>query len=105
QIRPGDTVLVLPESSAVDVLFEAHSVSPLLHLLPGWLDTAAERSLIRKFEAAPPAEVVLFERPTEEYGIAPFGRGFGVLLSQWCLRNYAFAAQTAGGAVLRPRRL
>lgn len=104
-IQPGDTVLVLPEISAVDVLFDARSVSPFLHLMPGWLDTPAERALIARFDAAPPKEIVLFERPTAEYGIGPFGEGFGVLLWDWCLRRYDVAARTAGGAVLRPRRL
>lgn len=105
QLKPGERVLVLPEGSAVDVLFDVRSVSPFLHLLPGWLNVAAERSLIAKFDQAPPNAVVLFERPTDEYGIGPFGQGFGALLSEWCRQNYAVAAQSPGGEVLRPRRL
>ncbi len=105
QIRPGQRVLVLPEASAVDALFGARSVSPFLHLLPGWLNESAERALIARFDQAPPDVVVLFERPTEEYGIDPFGRGFGVLLSQWCEQHYAVAARAPGGVVLRSRRL
>ena len=105
EIHPGERVLVLPEGSAVDALFGARSVSPFLHLLPGWLNVAAERALIARFDQSPPDAVILFERPTEEYGIQPFGRGFGALLSEWCGRNYAVAGRSPGGEVLRRRRL
>ena len=105
ELHPGERVLVVPEVSAVDVLFGVHSVSPFLHLLPGWLNVGAERSLIARFDKAPPDAVVVFERPTGEYGINPFGQGFGVLLSEWCRQHYAVAAQAPGGAILRPRRL
>ena len=105
QLHPGERVLVLPEASAVDALFGVRSVSPFLHLLPGWLNAPAERALIARFDLAPPDAVVLFERPTDEYGIEPFGRGFGALLSEWCGQHYAVAAEAPGGAVLRPRRL
>ncbi len=104
-IQPGERVLVLPEASAVDALFGARSVSPFLHLLPGWLNVAAERDLIARFDQAPPDAVVLFERPTDEYGIEPFGRGFGTLLSAWCAEHYAVAVRSPGGEVLRRRRL
>lgn len=105
ELHPGESLLVLPEVSAVDVLFGVRSASPFLHLLPGWLTVGAERSLIAGLDRAPPDAVVLFERPTGEYGIEPFGRGFGVLLWEWCRQRYAVVAETAGGAVLRPRRL
>ncbi len=103
ELHPGERVLVVPEMSSVDVLFGVRSVSPLLHLFPGWLDVEAERSLIARFDKAPPDAVVLFERPTDEYRIEPFGRGFGVLLWEWCRPRYALAAEAPGGAVLRPR--
>lgn len=105
ELHPGQSVLVLPEVSAVDVLFGVRSVSPFLHLLPGWLNVGAERSLIARFDRAPPDAVIVFDRPTGEYGMSPFGQGFGVLLWQWCRQHYAVAAQAPGGAVLRPRRL
>ena len=104
ELHTGERVLVVPEMSAVDVLFGVRSVSPLLHLFPGWLGVEAERSLIARFDRAPPDAVVLFERPTDEYGIEPFGRGFGALLWEWCRQRYAVVAETSGGAVLRPRR-
>ena len=104
ELHPGERVLVVPEVSAVDVLFGARSVSPFLHLLPGWLDVEAERSLIARFDRAPPDAVVLFERPTDEYGVEPFDRGFGALLWEWCRQRYAVVAETSGGAALRPRR-
>src|SRR5262249_24510118 len=81
EIRPGERVLALPETNAVDVLFEARSASPFVLMMPGWLDARGEEQLIRKFETEPPDVIVVFQRPTWEYGVAPFSQGFGPLLA------------------------
>jgi hypothetical protein len=96
----GERVLVLPEINAVDALFELHSVSPLLHHFPGWLDSYEEAELIRRLEKDPPSKVILFERPSAEFGIAPFGKGFGVDLMAWCTRNYRVVWSSPKGAIL-----
>lgn len=101
-LRPGERALVLPEISAVDALLDLRQGSPYLNHLPGWFDAAAERRLIERLEKDPPAAVVLFDRPLGEYGVKPFGTGYGRILSEWCRRRYRPAAETPGGAILRP---
>jgi hypothetical protein len=103
-LRPGEKALVLPESRGVEALFQLRSASPYLYHLPGWLDDRAESLLIRRFEKNPPEVVVLFDRSTWEFGVQPFGVGYGRRLAQWLERNYEVVAREPGGIVLRPRR-
>ena len=103
ELQAGETALVIPEINAVDVLFGVRSVSPLLDLLPGWLDVSAERDLIRRLGQAPPDVVVLFERPLSEYGFAGFGKGYGTLLDAWIRRNYRPVLSERAGSILRRR--
>jgi hypothetical protein len=102
ELHPGERALVLPEICAVDALFDLRPASPYLHHIIGWFDEAAERRLIARLEANPPDVVVIFDRPTAEFGIGPFGEGFGVLLADWCRRRYQPAAETPAGVILRP---
>ncbi|HEY4231141.1 MAG TPA: glycosyltransferase family 39 protein [Thermoanaerobaculia bacterium] len=101
EIRPGERVLALPETNAVDVLFEARSASPFVLMVPGWLDPRAEELLIRRFEQEPPDVVVVFRRPTWEYGVAPFGQGFGIRLAEWIQTHNRLVATSPGGNLYR----
>jgi len=103
RIRPGDRILALPEISAVDVVFGAHTASPYPHLLPGVLDDAVEAALVRDLERRPPEAIVVFERPTAEYGVEPLGAGFGRKLMSWIDENYGVAEQAAAGRILLRR--
>ena len=100
-LRPGERSLVLPEPNAVEALFDVRGASPYLYCLPGWLDARAEDTLLRRFETDPPDVVVIFVRPTWEFGVEPFGRGFGKRLASWLLRNYRVASRAPGGVILR----
>lgn len=102
ELRAGERILVLPETHAVDALYGLKDVSPFLIHLPGWLDDRAERNLLRKVSRKPPDAIVVFRRSTEEFGVRPFGEGFGVLLAGWIQRNYQVMARTAAGQILRP---
>lgn len=101
EIRPGERALVIPEINGIDVIFGARSVSPLLDILPGWLDPATEKILVRRFHDEPPDVVVLFDRPLEEFGVAPFGTGYGRLLGAWISDHYLPAFSAPAGLVLR----
>lgn len=100
-LRAGERALVLPEPNAVEALFELRSASPYLYHMPGWLDTRAEDTLLRRFEAQPPEVVVLFARTTWEYGIEPFGQGYGKRLASWLIQKYVVAASSPGGVIFR----
>ncbi len=101
ELRPGERVLVLPEVNAVDVLFRARSVSPFVTMMPGWLNEEAESGLIRRFEREPPDVVVVLQRPNWEYGLAPFGQGFGVRLAEWIQAHNRLVATSPGGSIFR----
>jgi hypothetical protein len=102
ELHPGERTLILPETSAVDVLFDAPQSSPFLNHLPGWFDAAVERRLIARLEGNPPAAVVIFDRPVGEFGVKPFGSGYGSLLSEWCRSRYVPVVETPAGVILRP---
>jgi hypothetical protein len=102
ELSAGEKTLVLPETNAVDALYGLRNVSPFLIHMPGWLDDRAERKLLRKVSREPPEAIVLFLRSNEEFRVASFGEGFGVLLSDWIQRNYRVVARTPAGQILRP---
>jgi hypothetical protein len=99
-VAAGDRILVVPEINAVDALFGARSISPVLHHLPGFFDARMETDLVRRLEAAPPSTVVLFARATPELELAPFGEGFGVGIWDWCLRHGRVVYSSPRGKVL-----
>jgi hypothetical protein len=99
----GEREVVIPETYAVDVLFHLEDVSPLLYGLPVWLDQDIERRIVKRLEKSPPDLVVLFERPVKEFGLEPFGVGYGLLLADWCSRNYQVTESFAAGKILRKR--
>jgi hypothetical protein len=103
ELQAGETALVIPEINAVDVLFGVRSVPPLLDLMPGWLDAHVERELIPRLEQSPPDVVVIFHRPMPEFGFSRFGRGYGMLLEEWILRNYRPVLSDRGGSIFRRR--
>ncbi|MEP6767592.1 MAG: hypothetical protein ABJC61_02900 [Acidobacteriota bacterium] len=103
QVRPGEQALLLPETHALDLLYGMRDVSPLLGHLPGWLDDRAERQLLARVEANPPDVVILFDRPTREFGVEAFGRGYAEALAGWIDRRYAVTAKLPGSVILRPR--
>lgn len=101
ELRPGERVLVVPEINAVDALFRSPSASPFLTHMPGWLDRRGQEILIRRLESAPPDVIVVFARPTWEYGVAPFGQGFGLLVADWIARHGRTVYEGEGGTILR----
>jgi len=103
EVRPGETALVIPEISATDVLFGVRSVSPLLHIMPGWLDARVEGEMISRLDKAPPEVVVIFDRPMSEFGYPGFGHGYGTRLEGWILRNYRPVVSDPRGSIFRRR--
>lgn len=99
----GQRALIIPETAAVDAMFHLKNASPLVDLLPGWLDARVERQIVQRLEESPPELIVLFERPTAEFGVRPFGIGFGQRLSAWIDRHYSVVLSLRAGKILRPR--
>jgi len=101
ELRPGESVLCVPESNGIEALYGVRGAAPYMDLMPGWLDARAEERLIRRFEAAPPDAVVVFRRPTEEFGVAPFGDGYGQRLAPWITSHYRLAQRDDVGLLFR----
>jgi hypothetical protein len=101
ELVPGERVLFVPETYGGDVLFDLRNVSPFLLHAPGWLDLRAEEILIHRLESNSASAVVLFDRPTGEFRVKPFGIGFGRLLSAWIDRHYAVVVSLRAGKILR----
>ena len=103
RVSEGESVWVLPEINGVDALFRATNVSPYPSHMPGWLDPTDEIRLLTRVEAAPPQTVVLFSRETNEYGVGPFGKGYGRVLGGWISRNYVPVESVRAGSLMEPR--
>ena len=101
ELRPGESVLCVPESNAVEALYGVRNAAPYMDLMPGWLDARAEENLIRRFEAAPPDAVVVFRRPTQEFGVPPFGDGYGRRLAPWITSHYRLVRRDDVGLLFR----
>jgi len=101
ELRPGESVLCVPESNGIEALYGVRGAAPYMDLMPGWLDARAEESLIRRFEAAPPDVIVVFRRPTPEFGVAPFGEGYGERLAPWITSHYRLAQRSDVGLLFR----
>ena len=101
KLRPGESVLCVPESNGIEALYRVRGAAPYMDLMPGWLDGRAEEGLIRRFEAAPPDAVVVFRRPTQEFGVAPFGEGYGQRLAPWITSRYRLDEREDVGLLFR----
>ena len=104
ELHPGERALFLPETHGLDVLLRVEDASPLLGHMPGWLDPRAEDALIRRFEIRAPDVIVIIERATTEFGVPPFGRGFGLKLAAWIDAHYRPTMTSPTVRILRPTR-
>jgi hypothetical protein len=99
RVRPGETVLVLPEINGVDALFRLRNVSPYVSHVPGWITPAQETELVRRLSLQPPDTVVVFHREISEFGVEPFGVGWDRILAAWIVREYRPVEVSAGGTI------
>ena len=104
ELHPGERVLAVPESNALEPLFGVRAATRLPALMPGWLDDRAERRLLADSRRQPPDAVVLFRRPTPELGVGPLGQAYGRDLVRWILENYKIVGSDPNAFLLRPRR-
>jgi 4-amino-4-deoxy-L-arabinose transferase-like glycosyltransferase len=100
-LHPGESVLSVPESNGIEALYRVRGAAPYMDLMPGWLDARAEEGLIGRFGAAPPDAVVVFRRPTQEFGVAPFGEGYGERLAPWITSHYRLDEREDVGLLFR----
>jgi hypothetical protein len=97
-LRPGDRVLALPEPYALEPIFGVRAWSKRLLFLPPYL-AEFEPQLVADLDRDPPEAVVVFDRPTPEYGTAPFGQGYGLATSERLERRFGTPRRLAGGSI------
>ncbi len=104
-IRRGTTgrtgLVVFPEGELLNFL--SGQPNPIRHklYLPGYLTSENEGEIQRELASARPAAVVLWLRPTSEYGRGLFGVDYGRRLRAWIDRNYDLSSYRAPGAPAR----
>ena len=99
--RDGDGLVAFPEGEIFNLLSGRRN--PIRHklYLPGYLTDANEGAVLAELEAAPPAAIVIWNRPTSEYDRAAFGEDYGRRIRDWIRSNYDESGFRASGA---PRR-
>jgi hypothetical protein len=99
--RDGDGLVVFPEGEVLNLL--SGRPNPIRHrlYLPGYLTEANEPAVLAELEAARPAAIVIWNRPTSEYDRSLFGEDYGRSIREWIRANYEETGFRAPGA---PRR-
>ncbi len=95
--RTGESLVVFPEGELLNFL--ADRPNPIRHMLylPGYLTDANEAGVISELDAARPAAIVIWLRPTGEYERGLFGRDYGKRVVEWIDARYAASPWEAGG--------
>ncbi|HEY3124706.1 MAG TPA: hypothetical protein VGK70_11690 [Thermoanaerobaculia bacterium] len=96
--RQGEGLVVFPEGEVLNFLTDRPNPLPHKLYLPGYLTVRNEEEILSELKRARPAAVVIWKRPTGEYGPARFGEDYGRPISRWIEENYV--AQPHGTFVL-----
>ena len=88
---PASTLVVFPEGQVLNFL--AGKPNPIRQKLyiPGYLQASNEPQLLDDLRRARPGAIVLWPRPTDEYGPAEFGVDYGREVFAWIERNYVLS--------------
>ncbi len=98
---PHGGLVVFPEGELLNFLSGRRN--PIRHklYLPGYLTDDNEAEVLRELQATPPAAIVLWRRPTGEYGRGLFGVDYGRRIRAWIDGNYRVMPFRAPGAPAR----
>lgn len=86
--KDGDGLVVFPEGEVLNFLSGRHNPTRHKLFLPGYVNRRNEAEIVRELERARPAAVVIWHRPTGEYGLAMFGESYGQAIRSWIDQNY-----------------
>ncbi len=94
---PGEGLVAFPEGEILNLLSGRRN--PIRHklYLPGYLTAENEGQILAELSQARPAAVVIWQRPTSEYGRGFFGVDYGRSLRRWIDLHYeprAFGSRT-----------
>ncbi|MET0620853.1 MAG: hypothetical protein ABW056_11275 [Thermoanaerobaculia bacterium] len=83
------TLVVFPEGQVLNFLTEKPNPLRQKLYIPGYLQASNEPQLLDDLRRTRPDAIVLWPRPTEEYGAAEFGIDYGRDVLAWIEQNYA----------------
>jgi hypothetical protein len=94
----GATLVVFPEGEILNYLSGRRN--PIRHKLyiPGYLAAGNEAKVLAELNRAGPDAVVIWRRPTSEYGPSLFALDYGRSIGEWIDRNYSMAPFQPPGA-------
>ncbi len=88
RMGPDDTLLVLPEGILVNYLLRRRTPTRFVNFMPPELVFFDEQTIVTEIANDPPDFVVLFHRPTDEYGYPFIGEGYGEPAVDWIRTHY-----------------
>jgi hypothetical protein len=88
EVRPGETLTVLPEGVMMNYLLRIENPTPFVNFMPPEFIMFGEEQIVGAFAARSPDLILMTNRGTNEYGYVGFGLGFGEKLVKWVERNY-----------------
>jgi hypothetical protein len=77
---PGDSIVSFPEGGFFNFITGLRNPLREHLILPGVLDDAGENEILNSLDRKKPKLVLLCNRPTNEFGTQPFGKGFAIHL-------------------------
>ncbi|HYB54371.1 MAG TPA: glycosyltransferase family 39 protein [Thermoanaerobaculia bacterium] len=98
---PGSGLAVFPEGELLNYLSGRRNPARYRLYLPGYVTDDNEPAVLAELEKVRPAAVVVWLRPTGEYGRGLFGVDYGKRLRAWIDREYEVAGCGARGAPAR----
>jgi len=101
ETEEGEGLIVFPEGEILNFLSGRPNPIPHKLYLPGYLTSENEQSVLSELSRANPGAIVVWRRPTSEYGRGFFGEDYGQHIGRWIEANYAMNAFHAEG---NPRR-
>lgn len=91
------TVVFYPECLAVNYFSERKSDNKLYSLIPLYIETFGEETVIKRFEKFPPDYIVISNYDTFAYGYRQFGKDYGIKIYDYITKNYQLEKQIGDG--------
>ncbi len=91
-MRPNETLLVLPEGVMLNYQLRVKSPTPYVNFMPPELLFWGETELLESLRSARPDYVVLVHKDVREYGYRAFGDDYGAELYRWVRSEHSLLA-------------
>ena len=92
--EPGDALVVIPEGQVLNEITGRRNPLRQKLYIPGYLTDENEAAVLEDFVRRRPRAIVIWYRPTSEYGPSLFGHGYGMRVMSWIRENYAAPVPT-----------